>query len=172
MDKLNLEKLVNEGNSSYQIADILNKSQTTVRYWLKKYKIELKSRRRILLENGYISCCKCRLTKPEKEFFLSGKRISSYCKKCHVSHHYETHTLKKKELIKYKGGKCINCNLESNDENYVVFDFHHLDPSKKEMSVKVVNKGLDKLKKEADKCMLLCSNCHRLEHKRLFNSGI
>lgn len=40
--------------------------------------------------------------------------------------------------------------------------FHHLDPSQKrhEINAKGVAIALDKLRVEAQKCVLLCSNCH------------
>jgi|TARA_R110000787_G_scaffold84612_2_gene181269 hypothetical protein len=49
-----------------------------------------------------------------------------------------------------------------------IFDFHHRNPKDKTMSLcnwkwgaKIVNK---KVIDEANKCYILCSNCHRLEH--------
>jgi hypothetical protein len=40
--------------------------------------------------------------------------------------------------------------------------FHHLEPSQKrhEINAKGVAIALDKLRGEAQKCVLLCSNCH------------
>ena len=50
-----------------------------------------------------------------------------------------------------------------------VFDFHHIDPDEKD--IKVADwMGRIKwatLKKELDKCILLCSNCHRIHHAEL-----
>ena len=48
-------------------------------------------------------------------------------------------------------------------------DFHHLDPSQKDRSV---SKGMsswsyDRVMAEIQKCIVLCANCHRKEHKRL-----
>ena len=37
MDISNIEKMIAEGNSSYDIAKKINKSQSSVRYWLNKY---------------------------------------------------------------------------------------------------------------------------------------
>ena len=65
----------------------------------------------------------------------------------------------KLEVIKYKGGKCQLCGYNNNPAALV---FHHRDPSDKEMSISsMVRKyGLKKIFKEADKCDLLCANCH------------
>ena len=43
-------------------------------------------------------------------------------------------------------------------------DFHHLDPSIKEFNLTRNSIGWEKLKPELDKCVLLCSNCHRMIH--------
>jgi len=68
------------------------------------------------------------------------------------------------KLTDYKKNiKCERCG-----ENHPsCMDFHHKDPSKKEVIIsKVISKGWgwDRIKKEIDKCAVLCSNCHRKEH--------
>jgi hypothetical protein len=41
-------------------------------------------------------------------------------------------------------------------------EFHHLDPEQKEFGIAQagVTRSLEKCQAEADKCVLLCSNCH------------
>lgn len=71
---------------------------------------------------------------------------------------------RKLELISYKGGKCEMCGYNS---NIAALEFHHIDPNEKEFQLDarhLSNTSLDKLKKEADKCKLLCANCHRTLH--------
>lgn len=64
----------------------------------------------------------------------------------------------KQELVAYKGGKCSICGY---DQYLSALDFHHLDPSKKEIKISGNHsRSLDALKKEADKCILVCRNCH------------
>ena len=71
----------------------------------------------------------------------------------------------KVKAIKYKEGKCQKCGIEYNGTNAAVFDFHHLEPNTKEKNpASLMDNGWDKIKQEIDKCILLCSNCHRLEH--------
>lgn len=71
----------------------------------------------------------------------------------------------KLRALAYKGNKCLDCMLEVNQDNYVIFDFHHLIPSEKEFTPSnILNHSWKKLTKELDKCVLLCSNCHRLRH--------
>ena len=70
---------------------------------------------------------------------------------------------RKRQLVEYKGGRCESC-LKVFHPN--VFDFHHHDHTKKRFNVsqKEMQRSWNNLIKEADKCHLLCSNCHREVH--------
>lgn len=65
--------------------------------------------------------------------------------------------------VEYKGGKCQYCGYNKCLE---ALDFHHLDPRKKDfnMSDRNLTCDWDKIKKELDKCILVCANCHREIH--------
>lgn len=67
----------------------------------------------------------------------------------------------KKRLIAGFGElKCPICGFTGHE---VTFDFHHLDPTQKDFPVcQVLNRSFANLCQEAEKCTLLCSNCHRL----------
>ena len=67
----------------------------------------------------------------------------------------------KKNLIDYKGGKCEKCGY---DKCVDALEFHHLDPSKKDFSISGKSWSYDRLKIEVDKCILVCSNCHKEIH--------
>ena len=71
---------------------------------------------------------------------------------------------KKIELVKYKGGECEKCGY---NKCVAALEFHHLDPTKKEFEISGNSYSLKRLKEEADKCILICSNCHREEHYRI-----
>jgi hypothetical protein len=64
---------------------------------------------------------------------------------------------KKIELVKYKGGKCERCGY---DKCMDALSFHHLDPSQKDFGISRKSYSIERLKKEVDKCILVCSNCH------------
>jgi hypothetical protein len=70
--------------------------------------------------------------------------------------------------VKLLGGKCQKCELIvkiGKDENLCIFDFHHLNPEEKEYhSETKTKKLLEEIK--TGKIMLLCANCHRLEHHK------
>lgn len=75
----------------------------------------------------------------------------------------------KKALITYKGGKCSRCGY---DKSFRALEFHHLDPTEKDFGIsKNLTKSMALLKKEADKCILVCSNCHAEIHEELYNQG-
>jgi len=63
----------------------------------------------------------------------------------------------------YKGGQCIICKYKKCKRALV---FHHVDPKKKSfgISARGLTKSWDKVRKELDKCVLLCSNCHMEVH--------
>ena len=59
------------------------------------------------------------------------------------------------------GNRCEDCEEQYPDE---VYDFHHVDPSRKEYAVSRVYDRPHLLFKEVMKCVLLCANCHRIRH--------
>ena len=72
---------------------------------------------------------------------------------------------KKVELIKYKGSICEHCNMEYSGSNACIFDFHHKNESEKSFSIAdSMFKSITDIKAEVDKCLLVCSNCHREIH--------
>jgi predicted HNH restriction endonuclease len=71
-------------------------------------------------------------------------------------------------MINYKGGKCERCPLKLEDSHYSVFEFHHTNPKEKDINFKRIKMfKWGKIKNEIDKCMLVCSNCHRIIHAEI-----
>jgi predicted HNH restriction endonuclease len=67
-------------------------------------------------------------------------------------------------LVEYKGGKCERCGYAKCVE---ALEFHHLDPTTKEAKNLGTTAAIEKQKAEADKCILVCANCHREIHREL-----
>jgi hypothetical protein len=67
--------------------------------------------------------------------------------------------LKKVSLVTLHGGRCSACHYS---RNLSALCFHHIDPTTKDRELK------DMTVEEAEKCVLLCFNCHREYH----NGGI
>lgn len=74
----------------------------------------------------------------------------------------------KEKLIAYKGNKCADCEYVFDGKNHTVFDLHHLNPYDKdfEISKLIGNRAWQSVLNEADKCDMLCANCHRLRHSK------
>ena len=71
----------------------------------------------------------------------------------------------KQQALDYKGGKCQVCGY---CKYQGALDFHHLDPSQKDIEMSRFSKFplSEDGKKELDKCILLCANCHREAHAK------
>src|SRR5574340_1604533 len=68
----------------------------------------------------------------------------------------------KEKAIAYKGGYCSVCGGVFPP---CVYDFHHIDPTKKDYNPSVVlDQTWERATEELDKCILVCSNCHRILH--------
>lgn len=69
----------------------------------------------------------------------------------------------KEMAIEYKGGCCSCCGY---DKYNGALEFHHIDPKEKDFSLGAKGHctAWEKVKKELDKCILVCANCHREIH--------
>ncbi|XKT74360.1 MAG: hypothetical protein ACJKTH_03325 [Patescibacteria group bacterium UBA2163] len=68
--------------------------------------------------------------------------------------------------IEYGGGKCNLCGYK---KSIYALTFHHRDPTQKDfgLSARGLTRSWEKIKKEIDKCTLLCANCHAEVHEGL-----
>lgn len=90
-------------------------------------------------------------------------KMKSMCKSCHTKDISKRMIDAREKAIEYKGGKCNHCGY---DKFRGALEFHHTDPTQKDpKGLRKMN--LKKLFAEVDKCVLLCSNCHREEHSKL-----
>ena len=131
-------------------------------------------------------CSKCSEVKDFSEFDKDCRKplgISSACSLCRRKQSKERYDLQmkdpkhrakiaermkkrnnsaKEQAVAYKGGSCMDCGITY---PIAVYDFHHIDPAEKEAALRdILRKGFEAAKPELDKCVLLCSNCHRLRH--------
>jgi len=108
-------------------------------------------------------CCKCSVCGREYKYHRKSGHTLSLCNYC----------MQKKRLIKcktraieYKGGCCTKCGYNKCTE---ALDFHHV--GKKDFLISShYNRKWETLRKELDKCILLCANCHRELHSSIKNS--
>lgn len=75
---------------------------------------------------------------------------------CQVTHRKKV----QKKAREYKGGKCVVCGYNKCGR---ALEFHHVDPKQKNFGISTEGhkKSWEVLKKELDKCVLVCANCHR-----------
>jgi hypothetical protein len=113
-------------------------------------------------------CPRCETTKSVEEFYQRRGKVggSVYCKSCTTNQTVERQRKFKQLCVDYKGSSCSGCGY---NKCIGALEFHHTNPKEKDFTI--ANARLtafdDKVKKELDKCILLCSNCHREEHERV-----
>jgi len=165
-----IELYINQDMSQRDIALKFNKSQTTIRYFLLKYKIVKNNSNlsKVDIEgNKVCPCCKT-LKSYNQYYFQSGKypRQGSWCKECMNKQVTLRQRKYKQQALDYKGSKCQICGYNTYQG---ALEFHHIDPNQKdfEMSKFSRNSLTNEAKIELDKCVLLCANCHREVHAGL-----
>lgn len=114
-------------------------------------------------------CKYCKKYYPESDFYISKstKKKIYHRHKCKYCYHVTKQKLKKKrqqwlDAFKKKS-VCTKCKFN----DYRALEFHHLYNKKFNISTGL-NKdhlSLECIKKELDKCILLCTNCHKVLHK-------
>jgi hypothetical protein len=106
-------------------------------------------------------CGVCKVDKDESEFYNKTKKRKQYCcKPCFNLYCSQRWIQKKIDAIKKLGGQCVDCKKEY---HYSVYDFHHL-RDKDYSWAKLRLQSPATINKELSKCVLLCSNCHRIRH--------
>lgn len=116
-------------------------------------------------------CPKCNTEKQSSDFYRSRHTdcLVAYCKSCTKNQVKERQQQLKKMSVEYKGGCCVYCKYS---KCISALEFHHLDPKKKDFNIsKSRQTSFDKIKKELEKCILVCSNCHREIHAGLLKTS-
>lgn len=147
MERTKLKELTDKNLSTRAIAEQTGMSQTNISYWLKKHGLKTTPSS---ATNG--ACILC--SKPARS------EKSTLCGYCHVK---VRRVRVKLAAVAYKGGICVGCGWNKEPR---AFHFHHRDASKKEYQISGSshNKNWEDLKKELDKCDLLCPLCHEVLH--------
>jgi hypothetical protein len=89
------------------------------------------------------------------------------CNKCSSEAVSRRRKLVKIKAVNYKGGKCLVCGY---NRCIRALHFHHLDPSQKDFAISSdgSTRSWEEIRKELDKCIMLCGNCHSEKHEQLF----
>lgn len=172
MDKELLESLIKQHLSTYEIALKTEKSQTSIRYWLKKYDLKTHGKAGIKTEyNTHCKICNKETTKGKMYCSNSCKNKQHYINNSEKYKNIPNTSKRLRETFKtlaldYCGNKCKMCGY---NKNYTALAFHHLDSDEKDFTIGGIrSKTLkEEHKKELDKCVTVCHNCHSILHHKL-----
>ena len=164
-------ELYKEGKTMPYICKTLGVSKATVSYQINKegisrYKAPVEITEDLLdrMQIRYEECKSLNIV--SKEFGVSINRLK-YLRRRETKTNYEVLKNRryriKKLLVEYKGNKCKICGY---NKCLSALEFHHLNPETKDFTIAYNQKysNLDSLKREVDKCILVCANCHREIH--------
>jgi len=159
------QKYVEKEMTIKQITQSYGFACTTIERWLKKFNIP---RRSSSPQKGEKNA---RWKGGPKAYGESRRKTQEYKEyqkewlKTHPNYTTEKCRKMKQKAIEYKGEKCLICSVEFDGNNACIFDFHHRDLNKKDLSIgQLITRKWEKIKSELDKTDLMCSNCHRLIH--------
>ena len=117
-------------------------------------------------------CKTCKEEKSEDQFHVNGQiykgkfYLKRKCKNRINNSARQKQVNRKQTLVDYKGGECSASGCTYN-KSLRALDFHHVNDAEKSYSISEGiqnNYDMEELKKEADKCILLCSNHHAELH--------
>jgi transposase len=160
-----LAPLVEEGATLREMADRLDRSISTVRYWLARYGLKAggghRSHRRACRRADVAGLTQA-LAECDRHGTVQFVRRGDggwTCPQCRAENVVNWRRRAKARLLREAGGRCRLCGYSRYQG---ALQFHHLDPSSKEFAIsrRGVTRAFEELRAEARKCVLLCSNCH------------
>jgi hypothetical protein len=160
MEQEILKSLVAKGLTTREISEHQKCSQTTVRYWLKKFGLRVRRGPKGKIPKDLILPRKCACGETDPTKFYGHKK--SICGKCQNQYNIEQRKKVRDKALEYYGGKCKRCGF---NKYSCALDFHHIDPESKDINFNSAwSWSWPRLRKELDKCILLCKNCHAAVH--------
>lgn len=175
--KLTKEQIVSILDESTSISDLTkrlgyktrnSKTRKQIDNMLEFYNLKLPTYERSKLTTQRVEEKVCPICERTFTIETIAQRTRKYCYECSPATNNPTAKTRamKNKVIEMKGGKCKKCGYNKCID---ALELHHLDPSTKDYQLS--NTGgapsFEKFLAEADKCILLCANCHREEHWRL-----
>jgi transposase len=163
VEPVRLRELIGSGMTIREVARELDVGYSTVRYWLKRLDLETQTVRRRKEDKqarangirGVQRIC----PKHGRTIFVSRPEGGFRCGRCRVAAVGKWRRRVKERLVQRAGGECEICGYS---RYYGALQFHHIDPGSKEFSISRngTTRSFDEVCAEADKCVLLCANCH------------
>jgi transposase len=157
-----LEIAVEEGLTLREMGWEFDRSVSTVRRWLRLYGLPTHSgvrdrSKKFVDPAGTRVRMECR-HHGVTEFVMEGRGYYR-CVRCRCEAVARRRRDVKRILIEEAGGGCALCGY---DRSPTALEFHHVDPAQKlfQLSIRGRTVGIEKLRTEAQKCVLLCATCH------------
>lgn len=119
------------------------------------------------MRESVLKVCKIHGNHPHRNYAGDGRWR---CLGCEADRKKNHRARLKLRLVEEFGGKCRVCGYNK----YIgALEFHHLDPSQKSFNLGSTGwmKGYEVTRKEAEKCILLCSNCHKEVEAGITDAG-
>ena len=117
-------------------------------------------------------CTTCQILKPITQYYWKPKeqRYHSACKECFKKQIKDIQIRNKLKAINYLGGICKKCGFDTPQ----ALIFHHRNgmEDKEFIWTQMKGKSWEKIKKELDKCDVLCANCHLIHHAGNWNIAL
>jgi len=160
VDRAVLEALVADGLTQLQIAARLGLGGSTVRYWLKRHGLRTQRAHEVSVFASAqdIVMRRCR-TRGWTEFVATGSKRQPRCRRCRSAHVSKRRRRLKEILVTEAGGACVICGY---DRYHGALHFHHLAKAEKAFALSDagVARSIAAARREAQKCVLVCANCH------------
>ena len=127
-------------------------------------------------------CTSCHEEKPKSAFSKNARRkdgLQTVCKQCkrlynrsyytsHKQEHLDKNTrIRQRNRAFLSEVKSNSCCAECGEHHPATLQFHHLDGTDKDETISTLCNSLasiNRIKAEMAKCIILCANCHAIEH--------
>lgn len=145
-----IEPLVEMGYSTRRIGAELQRSQATIKHWLRVYGLKTNS---ALSRPDPRTVCE----KHGSPIVVTPSGFRR-CRVCNTERQARKVRERKRELVAAAGGACALCGY---DRYLGALHFHHVDPAAKTFGIgRGRSSNWQRVIEEAAKCVLLCANCH------------
>lgn len=157
-----LSEIVACGLSVREMADVLGRSPTAVRHWLRKHGLasERAQRRGATSAAAAAGMRELDLRCDRHGVTRHVRRVDGFrCTRCEAARVTAWRRNVKRIPVDEAGGACALCGY---DRCLGALQFHHVDPNDKRFALSRdgVARSLSRAREEAHKCVLLCANCH------------
>jgi transposase-like protein len=144
------------------MADVFDRSPTTIRHWLRRHQLtsEPGRRRAAIAAADAAGQRELQLRCQHHGTTRYVRRVDGFrCARCEAARVVAWRRKVKRILVEEAGGACVLCGYSRFGG---ALQFHHVDPAEKSfaLSREGVTRSLARARAEAEKCVLLCANCH------------